>query len=108
MMNGHTLIPNLTDLIESIQADSIISRTFYKDDQVSAVLFGFDAGQELSEHTASRAAILHILRGEATLTLGGETHEVGPDAWIHMSPHEKHSVYAKTPLVMLLLLMPPE
>ena len=104
-MNGHTLIPNLPDLIESIQPDSIISRTFYKDDQVTAVLFAFDAGQELSEHTASQSAIIHILRGEATITLGDETHEVGPDAWLHMPPRETHSVSARTPLIMLLLLL---
>lgn len=104
-MSEHSVIPSLSDLIAAIQPDSIISRTFHRDEQVKAVLFGFDAGQYLSEHTASQAAIIQILQGEATLTLNDETHEVGPGAWIHMPPRCKHSVLAKTPLIMLLLLL---
>ena len=104
-MNVHTLIPNLSELMNSIQTESIISRTIYKDPLMKAVLFGFDAGQSLSEHTSSQAAMIQILQGEATLTLGEETNEVGSGAWIHMPPRYKHSVYAKTPLVMLLVMM---
>jgi quercetin dioxygenase-like cupin family protein len=104
-MNVHTLIPNLCELMNAIQPDSIISRTFYKDSQMKAVLFGFDAGQSLSEHTSSHAAIIQILQGEATVTLGAETQEVSSGAWLHMPSRYKHSVYAKTPLVMLLLMM---
>ena len=104
-MNEHVLIPNLGDLITSIHTDSIISRTIYKDHQMKVVLFGFDVGQSLSEHTSSQAAVIQILQGEATLTLDGETHEVASGAWIHMPPRYKHSVYAKTSLVMLLLML---
>lgn len=89
----------------NVPADGILSRTLYNDDKVKVVLFGFAAGQELSEHTASTAAILHFVQGEATVTLGGDTHEVGPNAWIHMQPNLTHSVHTRTPVVMLLLLL---
>jgi len=88
-----------------IPADGILSRTLYTDEQVKVVLFGFGAGQELSEHTASMPAILHIVQGEAHLTLGNDSLEAQAGAWVHMPPHLRHGIYAKTPVVMLLLLL---
>lgn len=101
----YTLVEDLAGLIETIQPESIVSRTFYKDDRLKAILFGFDAGQELSEHTASQAAIIQIVQGEATVTLGEDQHELTAGAWLYMPPRLKHSIYAKTPLHMLLLML---
>lgn len=98
----YTLIDDLAGLAEEIKPDSIFSRTFYKGDQVRAILFGFDTGQELSEHTSSREAIVQILSGEATVTVGGDVHQLKAGSWLHMQPRLKHSVCAKTPLLMLL------
>lgn len=97
-------IHDLGALIE-IPPDGTLSRTIYADERVKAVIFGFDAGQELSEHTASMPAIIHIVSGEARLTLGGDVHAAGAGAWAHMPANLSHSVYATTPVVMLLLLL---
>ena len=86
-------------------ADGILSRTIYQSDEVKAVLFGFSAGQELSEHTASKPAIIQMLQGEARLTLGDDLVDAKAGAWIYMPPNLKHSVHAQTPVVMLLLLI---
>jgi quercetin dioxygenase-like cupin family protein len=104
-MPDYTCIPDLSDLLTTIPTDSIVSRTFYTSDQVKAILFGFAAGQELSEHTASQPAILHILHGEARLTLGDDTLDARAGTWAAMPAFLKHSVVAKTPLTMLLLLL---
>lgn len=101
----YTVINNLAGLIENIQPDSITSRTFYKSDRLKAIVFGFDTGQELSEHTSSQAAIIQIVQGEATITVGDDKHELNAGSWLHMQPRLKHSVYAKTPLIMLLLML---
>ena len=85
--------------------DSILSRTLYGDDSLKAVLFEFAVGQELSEHTASMPAIIFIVSGEATLTLGADTHEVKAGAWIQMQSKLPHSILAHTPVVMLLLML---
>jgi quercetin dioxygenase-like cupin family protein len=103
-MSEYALIPDIEGLIEVIQPDSIVSRTFYRDSLLKAILFGFDVGQELSEHTSSQAAVIQIVKGEATVTLGGDQHELTAGAWLHMPPRLKHSIYAKTPLIMLLLM----
>ena len=105
-MSTHTLFDNLATLA-SIQPNSILSRTIYQDERLKAILFTFDAGQELSEHTTSQAAIIQLISGEARIGVGDELHELSAGAWLHMTPHLKHSVLAKTPLVMLLLMVSP-
>ena len=104
MQNNFT---HITDLAKEVEPpkDGILTRTLFKDDDVKAVIFGFGQGEELSEHTASTPAILHFLQGEATLTLGDDTVEAQPGTWIHMPAELKHSVKAKTPVIMLLLLV---
>lgn len=95
------------DLVQEVEIpkNGILSRTLYSDHQIKVIVFGFDIGQELSKHTASSAAVIHILKGDATLTLGGDVKEVSAGAWAHMAPQLEHAVYAKTPVVMLLTMM---
>ncbi len=104
MSTAYTYLPDFTEPIPEIPSDSIISRTIYQDDQVKVILFGFAAGQELSEHTASKPAIIHIVQGKARLTLGGDAMPAGEGAWAHMPPQLPHSVFAETPVTMLLYL----
>ena len=81
------------------------SRTIHNDNQVKVVLFGFSKGEELSEHTSSMSAILQIIEGDAEIGLGDKSRTVTAGAWIHMQPNLKHSIQAKTPVVMLLTLL---
>jgi quercetin dioxygenase-like cupin family protein len=83
----------------------ILSRTLFNDDRLKAVAFSFAQGKELSEHTASMPAVLHFLQGEAKLTLGDDTLEARPGTWVHMPAGLRHSIQAKSPVVMLLLLL---
>jgi quercetin dioxygenase-like cupin family protein len=101
----YTAIDDLLEIMPEIAADTIISRTFLDEENVKGILFGFAAGQELSEHTASRPAILHFLSGEAELTLGSDTSQARPGTWVHMPAHLPHSIVAKTPVVMVLLMV---
>ncbi len=96
---------DLTQLVGTIPEASIVSRQLINDDHVKATLFGFAAGQELSEHTASRPVILQVVSGEGTFSFGDEVVEVGPGSFAHMAPHLPHAVKARTPLVMLLLML---
>ena len=104
MSSSFTQFSDLAKEVEPPE-DGILTRTLFNDDHVKAVLFGFGQGEELSEHTAAMPAILHFIQGEATLTLGEETVEAQPGTWIHMPANLQHSVHAKTPVVMLLLLL---
>jgi quercetin dioxygenase-like cupin family protein len=95
------------DLAREVQPPDkgILSRTLFNDDRLKAVAFGFAQGEELSEHTASMPAVLHFLQGEANVTLGDETVNAKPGTWVHMPKGLRHSIQAKTPVVMLLLLL---
>jgi len=102
-MSEYTLFLDLAKEVEP-PAKGILSRSLYNGEKVKAVIFGFAPGEELSEHTASMPAILHFLTGELRLTLGDDTLEATPGTWVHMPAGLRHSIQAKTPVVMLLLL----
>ena len=102
---AYSFVPNLNEIIQEIPPDTIISREVFRDGQLKAILFGFAPGQELSEHTASRPALLHFLQGEAQVTLGKDQFMVKAGAWAHMPAHLPHSINALSPTVMLLLMI---
>lgn len=104
MDTTYTLVPDLAKELTP-PANGILSRTLYSGDRLKAVGFGFATGEELSEHTASYPAIVHILSGDATVTLGPDHHELSGGAWMHLAPKLPHSILAKTPVTMLLLLL---
>lgn len=105
--NNHSYIflKDLPNLLPEVPADSILSRSLYKDKRINVTLFAFAAGQELTEHTSAQPAILEFLRGEADLTLGADRRQVEAGAWVYMAPNLAHSIVARTPLVMLLTLI---
>lgn len=88
-------------------ARGILSQTLYDADDVRLVMFGFAPGEELSEHTAARPAIVHVLAGEGEAVVGGERHAIGPGTWFHMPAGMAHSIRADTPLAMALYLLAP-
>ncbi len=99
-----TFFANLASEVE-IPADGTISRTLYQDDKVKVVLFGFAAGQELSEHTASVPATVHFLDGQAELTLADQRVSASAGTWAHMPANLPHSISAKTDTRMLLMML---
>ena len=101
-------ITRIDDLVAAagVPERGILSRSISDADGVRVVLFGFAAGEELSEHTAARAAILEIVAGTADLVVGGEAFAGGPGTWVRMAPRTAHSIHATSPLVLLLTLLP--
>lgn len=84
------------------QDGSIVSRTLTKRPGGSITLFAFDAGQELSEHTAPFDALVQILDGEAEITVAGTAHEVAAGRSILMPADVPHAVRAVERFKMLL------
>ena len=102
--DSYRLIADLSEEV-IVPKDGIISRTLHQDEHLKAVLFGFSAGQELSEHTAAVPAIMHFIQGEAEVVVGGVPSPAREGTWIHMTSNLRHSVKARTPVVMLLLIL---
>lgn len=105
MEKDHLFIKNVIERIPDIPEDSIVSRTIYADNQIKIILFGFAEGQELSEHTASIPAIIHILDGKARITVDQELFDATAGSWIFMKPNTPHSLFAETPVNMLLYMI---
>jgi len=106
MTVNYTYLENLVTSVDSIPTESIVSRTIHVDDQIKVSMFGFAPGQELSEHTASVPAIIQILQGTCSLTLGEDTFTAGPGTWVYMPANTKHALKAITPMHMLLIMLP--
>lgn len=104
MTVDHTFLSDLVETTE-IPSEGTLSRVVYKDDRVRVVLFAFDGGQELTEHTASTPSIVQVLSGRISLTMGDDTVEVVPGGWAHMAAQLSHSVEAHEPSLMLLTLL---
>lgn len=102
-----TTYTHILDLAKEAEppANGILSRTIFQDDRIKAVIFGFGQGEELSEHTAAKPAMLFFLKGEATVGLGEDMQEAQAGTWVHMPAGLKHSIKAKTPVAMLLVLL---
>ncbi len=101
---GHTTIQELTQTVQ-IQPGAVVSKVVHRDEQLDVTVFGFDTGEGLTGHSASRPAIVHVLSGRLRFSVEGEEVDAGPDAWIHMSAGTEHSLEAQEPTVMLLILV---
>jgi len=99
---GAVFHTDLNDLVGSIPSDAIVSRQVLNTPHVKVTLFGFAPGQELSEHTASKPAVIQVLAGEGTFGLGDQVTSVGPGSWAHMDANLPHTVTATSTLVLLL------
>lgn len=99
-----TYVPDLGALIE-VNEDATVSRTVLKAEGARIVLFSFDTGQELSEHTAAMPVLLHLVDGAITVTAGGETVDLLPGGVVHLPTREPHSVVATQPSRMVLTML---
>ena len=105
MTSPSTFFPDLATEAP-IPARGILSQTLSDEGGIEFLLFAFAAGEQLSEHTSARPAIIHILEGEGDLTAGATSYPAKPGAWLRIEPELKHSVVARTPMRMALYLLP--
>ncbi|HLB45211.1 MAG TPA: cupin domain-containing protein [Candidatus Limnocylindrales bacterium] len=84
----------------------IHSQTLSDENGVELVLFAMAAGERLSEHTAARPAIIHVLSGAGELMVDGHDHALAPGSWLRMAAGTRHALVATTGLVFALYLLP--
>lgn len=99
-----TVITQLAGLVD-YQDDSTVSRTVLKADGVRIVLFAFDAGQQLSEHTAAIPVLLQAVEGPLTVTAADQTVELTPGDVVHLGARVPHSVVANERSKMALTML---
>ena len=85
-------------------ANGIVSRTVLQTPNARTILFGFAAGQELSEHTSTQHALIQILSGQCEFFLDGKPSTLKAGDLLYMPPDMPHAVTATEPFSMLLTL----
>ena len=84
---------------------SVVSKTLIKKEIGNITLFAFDQGQGLSEHTAPFDAVVHILDGEAEITIGGQPQIVRTGEMLIMPANIPHALQAEIRFKMLLVMI---
>lgn len=105
-LRSHFAIDDVAAAV-TIQAGAVVSKVVYRDEIVNVTVFGFGAGEELTEHRAARPAVVQVLAGRLHFTANGEELDAEPGFWLHMPSGTPHSLVAVEPTVMLLTLLRP-
>jgi quercetin dioxygenase-like cupin family protein len=99
-----TQVWHLADMA-AYQDGAIVSRQVTKSDAGNVTLFAFDAGQELSEHTAPFDALVHVLDGEAEVAIAGRGLLLRTGDAIVLPAGQPHAVKALSRFKMLLTMI---
>ena len=92
------------DLLD-YQEGSVVSRTLIDKKTGTVTLFAFDEGQGLSEHTAPFDALVHIIDGEAEITISGKGIHMKGGEMVIMPAHEPHALRALKRFKMVLIMI---
>jgi len=111
-MNEETFIKNipfsspevLTELAD-YEEGRVVSRTFAQNSAMSLTLFAFDSGEEIGTHSAPGDAMVYILDGEASITIGEEQLVATTGQVVVMPAHVPHSLTANKRFKMLLVVV---
>ena len=94
----------LADLVE-YQEGAVVSRTLIDKRTGTVTVFAFDEGQGLSEHTAPFDALIHILEGEAEVTVSDKPSHVKQGEVFLIPAKKPHKVRAMKKLKMVLTMI---
>ena len=102
---GHmSALASLSGLV-SVQPEATVSRTVLKAEGVRIVMFAFDTGQVLTEHTAAMPVLISVVSGALDITADGRTERLVPGGIIHLDTRLPHAVEALEPTVMALTML---
>jgi quercetin dioxygenase-like cupin family protein len=100
---AHTLIERPADEV-AVQPGAVVSKVVHRGDGLNVTVFAFDTGEQLSEHSAARAALVQVQSGRLRFVVDGEELDLTDGSWLYMAPGAPHSLVATEPTVMLLTL----
>lgn len=99
--------PDIGKLVDqvSVQPGSIVSRKLMETGHGRVVLFAFDAGEALSEHTSPYTAMVVVLEGSGRMTVGGREVRLNPGEACIFPANVPHAVEAVSKMKMLLFML---
>jgi quercetin dioxygenase-like cupin family protein len=97
-------VVHLADLAD-YQGASVVSREIIRKSTGTVTLFAFDKGQGLSEHIAPFDALVHILDGEAEITISGKKYHLVQGQMVILPANKPHALQALSRFKMLLVMI---
>lgn len=96
----------VTQLREEIEYPSagILTKVITKDKACQYTLFCLGATAEISEHTSTRNAAIHVLEGKGILRLSGKDITLEPGIFVVIQANAPHALKAEENLAFLLTL----
>lgn len=97
------MVLQIKDKIE--YADTgVLSKVLIKLPYCQYTLFCLAAGTDISEHTSTSNAVMHVLDGKGVLTLEGEDIPLLPGSFVFMPANASHEIKSEVNLAFLLVL----
>lgn len=87
------------------QDGAVVSREVVRRPTGTVTVFAFDSGQGLSEHTAPFDALVHLIEGEAEISIAGRPHRVHAGELLLLPAHQPHALQAVQPFKMVLTMI---
>jgi quercetin dioxygenase-like cupin family protein len=94
----------LADLITPTEG-GVASRTLAKASGGNVTLFAFDAGEGLSEHRAPFDALVFVIDGAMTVTVGGQALLAESGTIVRLPADVPHAIDTSVPARMLLVML---
>jgi quercetin dioxygenase-like cupin family protein len=96
-----------TDLVADLPVtpQATTSRVVVDTDAVRVVLFAFDTGEELTDHTASMPVVVTLLDGAIRFRVGGQDHDLAPGDVVYLPANETHALQARSPSRLSLVMV---
>ncbi len=95
---------DLAGLVE-YKEGQVVSRTFAQNPHLSFTLFAFEKGEGISAHTVTADAMVLILDGTASITIGGEKISARAGQAVAMPEGVPHSLKAEERFKMVLFVV---
>ena len=95
---------NIAALVD-YQSGAFVSRTIIERNTGTVTLFAFDRGQGLSEHTAPYDALVHVIDGEAVITIDGQSLNLKNGEVTIMPANRPHALRADVRFKMMLVMI---
>jgi len=95
---------NVAALVD-YQSGAVVSRTIIERNTGTVTLFAFDQGQGLSEHTAPFDALVHVIDGEAVITIDGQSLNLKNGEATIMPANRPHALRADVRFKMMLVMI---
>jgi len=87
------------------QSGSIVSKEIIKRNNGKVMLFAFDEGEGLSEHTSPFNALVQVVEGEAEVTVSGNPNRVQNGELFLMPANQPHALKASKRFKMILTMI---